>query len=199
VTPREDRPWETKPDGKIEVPLTVVRRAGAKGPLTLAAAGLPAELKVAEVKLDEKATESKVEITAGAKLPPGTYTVLLKGVAKLAFARNPQAAERARADADRITALAKERAARLETAKQALAAAEARQGDPQAAEAKTAAAEGVKAAEAAAKAAEAERAKREEAAKAAATAAAPKDIDVPVVLPPITIVVAVPKPEEPKP
>jgi hypothetical protein len=199
VTPREDRPWETKPDGKVEVPLTVVRRAGAKGPLTLAAAGLPAELKVAEVKLDEKATESKVEITAGAKLPPGTYTVLLKGVAKLAFARNPQAAERARADADRITALAKERAARLETAKQALAAAEARQGDPQAAEAKTVAAEGVKAAEAAAKAAETERAKREEAAKAAATAAAPKDIDVPVILPPITIVVAVPKPEEPKP
>lgn len=200
VTPREDRPWETKPDGKVEVPLTIVRRAGAKGPLTLAAAGLPAELKVADVKLDEAATEGKVEIAAGAKLPPGTYTVLLKGVAKLSFARNPQAAERARADADRIAALAKERTARVETAKQALAAAEARQGDPQAAEAKAAAAEAVKAAEAAAKAAEAERASRDEAAKKAATAAAPKDIDVPVILSPITIVVAVPKPaEEPKP
>ena len=200
VSPREQKAWETKPDGKIEVPLEVVRRPAAKGPLSLTVAGLPAELKVAEVKIDEKATEAKVEIAVGPKLPPGTYTVLLKGVAKLAYARNSQAAERARADADRIGLLAKERTAQVEAAKQALAATEAKQGDPQAAEAKAAAVEAVKAAEASAKAAEAERVRREEVAKAAATAAATKDIDVPVILPPITIVVAAPKPvEETKP
>jgi len=199
VSPRQQGPWELKPDGKVEVPLDVVRRPGAKGPLSLTAAGLPAELKVAEVKVDEKATEATVGVAAGAKLAPGTYTVLLKGVVKHAYARNPQAAERARADADRIAVLAKEKAAQLDAAKQALAAAEAKQDEPQGADAKAAAAEAVKAAESAAKAAEAERARREEAAKAAATAAAPKDIDVPVILPPITIVVA-PKPaEEPKP
>ena len=147
------------------------------------------------------------------ELPPGTYTVVLKGVAKLAYARNPQAAERARTDADRITSLAKDRAARVVAAKEAVAAAQGKQQpDSQVAEevgkelakelAKElqAATEAVKVAEAAAQAAETERARREEAAKAAATAAAPKDIDVPVVVAPITIVVVAPMPPEtPKP
>ncbi len=202
VGAKEQKSWETQPGGKLEVPVNVVHRPGAKGPVAFTATGLPAELKVAELKIDEKAADGKVEITTDAKLPPGTYTVVLKGVAKLAYARNPQAAERARADADRIIALAKDRAARVVTAKAAVAAVQAKQqADPQVAEevAKEleAATAAVKAAEAAAQAAETERARREEAAKAAATAAAPKDIDVPVVVAPITIVVAVPKPAEP--
>ena len=202
VAAKEQKPWETQAGGKLEVPVDVVHRPGAKGPVTFTAAGLPAELKVAELKIDEKAADGKVEITTDAKLPPGTYTVVLRGVAKLAYARNPQAAERARADADRITSLAKDRTARVVTAKEAIAAAQAKQqSDPQVAKegAKEleAATEAAKAAEAAAQAAEAERARREEAAKAAATAAAPKDIDVPVVVAPITIVVAAPKPAEP--
>jgi len=209
VGAKEQKSWETQPGGKLEVPVNVVHRPGAKGPVAFTATGLPAELKVAELKIDEKAADGKVEITTDAKLPPGTYTVVLKGVAKLAYARNPQAAERARADADRITALAKDRAARVVTAKAAVAAAQAKQqSGPQVAEEvakeltkelETATA-AVKAAEAAAQAAETERARREEAAKAAATAAAPKDIDVPVVVAPITIVVAAPKPaEQPNP
>ena len=202
VAAKEQKSWETQPGGKLEVPVDVVHRPGAKGPVTFTAAGLPAELKVAELKIDEKAADGKVEITADAKLPPGTYTFVLKGVAKLAYARNPQAAERARADADRITVLAKDRMARVVAAKEAVAAAQAKQpSDPQVAEevAKEleTATEAVKAAEAAAQAAETERGRREEAAKAAATAAAPKDIDVPVVVAPITIVVVAPKPAEP--
>ena len=74
---KEQKFWETQPGGKIEVPVGVVRRAGAKGPVAFTAAGLPAELKVAEMKIDEKAADGTVEITAVAKLPPGTYTVLL--------------------------------------------------------------------------------------------------------------------------
>ena len=214
VAAKEQKSWETQPGGKLEVPVDVVHRPGAKGPVAFTAAGLPAELKVAELKIDEKAADGKVEITTDAKLPPGTYTVVLKGVAKLAYARNPQAAERARTDADRITSLAKDRAARVVAAKEAVAAAQGKQQpDPQVAEevgkevakelakdlAKEleAATEAVKVAEAAAQAAETERARREEAAKAAATAAAPKDIDVPVVVAPITIVVVAPKPAEP--
>jgi len=202
---KEQKIWETQPAGKIQVPIGVVRRAGAKGPVAFTAAGLPAELKVAELKIDEKAVDGTVEITADAKLPPGTYTVVLKGVAKLAFARNPQAAERARADADRIAALAKDRSARVAAAKEAVAAAASKQqsdsqGGKDVVKELETASEAVKAAEAAAQAAEAERARREEAAKAAATSAAPKDIDVPVVMAPITIVVVAPKPaEQPKP
>jgi hypothetical protein len=206
VQAKEQKTWETTRGGKVTVPLSVVRREGAKGGLSLAAEGLPGELKVAAVTIDEKATEAAVTIDVGEKLPLGTHVVLLKGVAKKAFARNPQAVERLRADQERITALAKERAAQAEAAKQALAAAEkqlaagqtnGQAADPALEAARAAARKALEESEARAKAAEEERARREKAANDAATAAAAKDIDVPVVLAPITIVVAEKPAQEP--
>jgi hypothetical protein len=206
VQATEQKTWETTRGGKVTVPLSVVRREGAKGGLSLAAEGLPGELKVAAVAIDEKATEATVTIDVGANLPLGTHVVLLKGVAKKAFSRNPQAVERLKADQERITVLAKERAAQAETAKQALAAAEKQVAagqtngqppDPALEAAKAAARKALDEAEARAKAAEEERARREKAANDAATAAAAKDIDVPVVLAPITIVVAEKPAQEP--
>jgi len=209
VQAKEQKVWQTHRGEKVTVPLAVVRRDGAKGPLALAAAGLPGELKVPNVTIDEKATEAAVTLEIGNNLPLGTHVVLLKGVAKKAFARNPQAAERLKADAARIAALAKERAAQVETAKQAFAAAEkqlaANQApgqtpDPALEPAKVAAKKALDEAEARAKAAEEERVRREKAATDATAASAAKDIDVPVVLAPITIVVAEkPKEEPPKP
>ena len=209
VQAKEQKVWQTHRGEKVTVPLSVVRRDGAKGALTLAAAGLPGELKVANVTIDEKATEATVTAEIGNNLPLGTHVVLLKGVVKKSFARNPQAVERLKADAARITALAKERATQVEAAKQAFAAAEkqfaANQApgqtpDPALEAAKTAAKKALDEAEARAKAAEEERVKREKAATDATAASAAKDIDVPVVLAPITIVVAEkPKEEPPKP
>jgi hypothetical protein len=209
VQAKEQKVWQTHRGEKVTVPLSVVRRDGAKGALTLAAAGLPGELKVANVTIDEKATEATVTAEIGNNLPLGTHVVLLKGVVKKSFARNPQAVERLKADAARITALAKERATQVEAAKQAFAAAEkqfaANQApgqtpDPALEAAKTAAKKALEEAEARAKAAEEERVKREKAATDATAASAAKDIDVPVVLAPITIVVAEkPKEEPPKP
>lgn len=209
VQAKEQKVWPAHRGEKVTVPLSVVRREGAKGALTLAAAGLPGELKVANVTIDEKATEAAVTAEIGNNLPLGTHVVLLKGVVKKSFARNPQAVERLKADAARITALAKERAAQVETAKQTFAAAEkqfaANQApgqtpDPALEAAKAAAKKALDEAEARAKAAEEERVKREKAATDATAASAAKDIDVPVVLAPITIVVAEkPKEEPPKP
>jgi hypothetical protein len=209
VVPQETKTWEVQRGGKLSVPLTVVRRTGAKGVLSLTAAGLPAELKVAELKLDEKATTAAITIDVDQKLAAGTQTILLRGVTKYAYARNPQAAQRAREDAERMAAVAKDRTAKLEAAKQALAAAEKKLADAKAAgqppaadleAAKKAAADAVQAADAAAKSAAAELAKRQEAAKAAAAASAAKDIDVPILVPPIVIAVKDPPPaEKPKP
>jgi hypothetical protein len=209
VAPQETKTWEVQRGGKLSVPLSVIRRAGAKGGLSLTAAGLPAEIKVAELKLDDKATTAAVSINVDQKLAAGTQTILLRGMTKCAFARNPQAAQRAKEDAERLAALTKDRAAKLEAAKQALAAADKKLADAKAAgqpppadleAGRKAAAEAVQAAEAAVKAATAEKAKREEAAKAAATASAAKDIDVPVLVPPIVIAVKDPPPaEKPKP
>jgi len=198
VAPAEAKLWETARGGKLTIPLAVVRRPGAKGPLTLAAANLPAELKVTETKIEEQATTADVTVDCAAKLAPGRYALVLKGVAKLAFARNPEAAARARADADRVAEIAKERAARAAAAQEALGAVEKRLAAAQAggtppaelvAE-KEAAVKAVQEADAAAKAAAEERGRREKAATDAAAASAVKDIDVPVVLPPIEISVA---------
>jgi hypothetical protein len=195
----EAKPWETARGGKLTIPLAVVRRPEAKGPLTLTGTGLPGELKVAEIKIDEKATTADLSIDCEPKLAAGRYTIALKGLAKLSFARNPQAAERAKADAARVAEIAKDRDAKAAAAKEAAAAAEKKLaeatagGKPAPAElvaAKEAAAKAAADAAAAAKAAAEERGRREKAAADATTAAAAKDIDVPVVLPPIELVVA---------
>lgn len=199
VAPAETKVWETARGGKLTIPLTVVRRPGAKGPLSLTAAGLPGELKVPETKIEEQATAATVTIDCEPKLAPGRYAVLLKGVVKFAFARDPQAAERARADATRVAELAKQRAERAAAAKEALAAADKRLAEAQAGgatapaelvAAKEAAAKALEETSAAAKAAEEEKARREKAATDAAAASAAKDIDVPILLSPLEILVA---------
>ena len=199
VAAAETKVWETARGGKLTIPLTVTRRPGAKGPLSLTAAGLPGEIKVPETKIEEQATTATVTIDCEPKLAPGRYAVLLKGVVKLAFARNPEATERARADATRVAELAKQRAERAAAAKEAVAAAEKRLTDAQAGggtapaelvAAKEAAAKALEEATAAAKAADEEKARREKAAAEAAAASEAKDIDVPIVLPPLEILVA---------
>ena len=198
VVQHEPKTWETARGGRLSIPFDVVHRAGAKGSVSLTAANLPAELKVAEIKIEEQAATTEAAIDIDPKLPSGAYSVVLRGVAKMAYARNPQAAERARGDATRIAALAKDRAAAAEAARQEVANAETRistvqsAGQPVTAElaaAKVAAAKAAQEATATATAAEAERVRREKVANDAAAASGPKDIDVPIVLSPITVIV----------
>ncbi|MGA0038868.1 MAG: hypothetical protein ACO3NZ_03380 [Pirellulales bacterium] len=215
LRPQQATTWETARGGKLSIPIDVIRRPGVKGPLSLTPLAYPAEmklpdaLKVPEVKFEEPqlaegettpppATGSvAVDVEPG--VAPGTYTVALQGVAKYAFSRNPEAAARAKADLERMTATAQQRSQVVETSKAALAAAEKVVADAQAAggeppaemvAARDAAQQAVDEAEASFKAAEEERGRREKAATDAAAASAAKDIDVPVLLPPITVVVA---------
>lgn len=199
VAPAETKLWETARGGKVSIPLTLVRRPGGKGDVSLTAPGLPGELKVPEIKIAEAATAASAEIDLDPKLPAGIYQILLRGATKMAYARNPQAADAAKADHERIAALVKERVAQVEAAKATLAAADKVLADLQAAgqqptaeqtEAKAKADAQLKDTEAKAKAAEEERVKREKAAADAAAAAAPKDIDVPVIVPSIMLRVA---------
>ena len=199
VGPAETKVWETARGGKVSIPLALVRRPGGKGDVSLTAPGLPAELKVPEIKIAEAATAAAAEIDLDPKLPAGIYQILLRGATKMAYARNPQAAEAAKADHERIAALVKDRLAQVESAKAVLAAADKTLADLQAAsqqpsaeqtDAKAKAEAMLKEAEAKAKVAEEERVKREKVAADAAAAAAPKDIDVPVVVPSILLRVA---------
>ncbi|MBM4057024.1 MAG: hypothetical protein FJ275_02140, partial [Planctomycetes bacterium] len=198
VTEQDRAVRETARGGKLSVPLALVRRPGAKGAVSLTAPGLPGELKVVEVKIEEAATAATAEIDVDPKLPPGEYRIVLRGVAKTAFARNPEAAARLKADAERVAGIAQQRATATEGAKQALAAAEAKLAEIKGAgteppadvvAAREAAAKAMADAEAAAKTAADEKARREKLAADAATAAAPKDVDVPLVVPSIALVV----------
>ena len=215
IRPTEGTTWETARGGKLTIPIDVIRRPGVKGPLSLTPIGYPAEmklpdtLKVPEVKLDEPQlaegetvpppVTSQVAVDIEPGVPPGVYTVALQGLAKYAFARNPQAAERAKADLERVTAATEQRKASVEASKAALADAEKVVADAAAAggeppvemvATRDAAKQAVADAEASLKVAEEERVRREKVANDAAAAAAAKDIDVPVVLPPFTVVVA---------
>ena len=212
---KEATTLETARGGRLTIPIDLIRRPGVKGPLSLTPLGYPAEmklpdaLKVPEVKFEEPqlaegetapppATgEVSVDIEPG--VAPGIYTVALGGVAKYAFARNPEAAERAKADFELVAAAATARAAAVETNKAALAAAEkavadaaAGGGEPPAEMVATrdAAQQTVAQAEASLQVAVEERARREKVATDTAAAAAAQDIDVPVLMPPITVVVA---------
>lgn len=215
LRPKEATTWETARGGKLTIPIDLIRRPGVKGPLSLTPVGYPAEmklpdaLKVPEVKFEEAKlaegetapppTTGQVAVDIEPGVAPGVYTVALQGVAKVAFARNPEAAARAKADFERVAAAATERAATVEASKAALATAEKVVADAEAAgsqpppemlASRDAAKQAVADAETSLKVAEEERGRREKAASDAATASAAKDIDVPVLLPPITVVVA---------
>ena len=215
ILPKEATTLETARGGKLTIPIDVIRRPGVKGPLALTPVGYPAEmklpdaLKVPEVKFEEaKLAEGEAvpppvtgEVTVDVEpgVAPGVYTVALQGVAKFAFARNPEAAARAKADFERVAAAATERAATVEASKAALATAEKVVADaeagggqppPEMLATRDAAKQAVADAEASLKVAEEERGRREKVASDAAAASAAKDIDVPVLLPPITVVVA---------
>jgi len=209
ITTHESRIWETARGGKLSVPLDVVRQPEATGGLTLTAANLPAELKVPEVKIEEATTSTVAAIELDPKLPAGTYQIVLRGLAKEKYARNPPAAELAKADAQRIGGLAKQRVEQVETARLAVAAAEKLLAETQLAAqqatgappdsqqliaacmaGKAAADKTLSEAEAKAKAMEEERARREKVAADAAAASVPKDVEVPVMATPIMLVVA---------
>jgi len=203
VEPGERKTWQATRGGKVTVPLSVIWREGSKGSLSLTAVGLPADLKVPTVTIDERATHAEVTIEIGQNLTVGTHVVVLRGVAKKSFMRNPQLVERLRADAARIAEIAKRRAAEIDAARQTVADAERRRAVAQAPdkaieEAVAAARKALAEAEARSRGAEAERVRREKIASDAAAAAAAKDIDVPVVVPPIVVVVAEPPKQEAK-
>lgn len=78
---------EMEPGAKIELPIKVARRGDFKDALKLSVTGLPKEVKVGDVNVAGE--EGKVEIDLSKiKMPEGTYTIILKGTAKMKYARD---------------------------------------------------------------------------------------------------------------
>jgi hypothetical protein len=95
----EDQVWETSLGGKLEVPVSLVRRGDYKEAVKLTAVGLPAEIKPAEINLDPNTAAGKLEIpVTNQATKPGVYTFVLRTDTKMKYARNPDAVKAAEED-----------------------------------------------------------------------------------------------------
>ncbi|MFM7072947.1 MAG: PPC domain-containing protein, partial [Planctomycetota bacterium] len=106
----DDKVWETSLGGKLEVPLNLTRRGDYKEAVKLAAIGLPAEIKPAEVNLDANTAAGKLEIpVTNQATKPGVYTFYLRSDTKMKYARNPDAVKAAEEDQAFVVARIAER------------------------------------------------------------------------------------------
>ncbi|HND52864.1 MAG TPA: hypothetical protein PLV92_10725, partial [Pirellulaceae bacterium] len=116
----EDKVWETSLGGKIEIPITLTRRGEYKEAVKLAAVGLPAEIKPAEVNLDPNTAAGKLEVViSNQATKPGSYTFQLRSDTKMKYARNPDAVKLAEEDQAVVVELIKTRDAKVKAATEA--------------------------------------------------------------------------------
>jgi hypothetical protein len=95
----EDKIWETSRGGKLEITVKVKRRRDFKGALTLAAKGLPGELKVANVVIKGDKAEGKLAFNVTNKsAKPGVYMFFLRADTKSKLIRDGVAVSAAEAE-----------------------------------------------------------------------------------------------------
>ncbi|HJT78411.1 MAG TPA: PPC domain-containing protein [Gemmataceae bacterium] len=79
--------------GKVEAKVTVERQgADFRGKVQLAGLNLPPGFEVAAVEVPADRKEATVKLTVAGNVPPGTYSVVLRGDAQVPFSRDPKAA-----------------------------------------------------------------------------------------------------------
>lgn len=71
---------------KVDVPVKVARHGDFKDPLKLSVVGLPKDIKVPEVNVTGEEATLTIDLSK-VKMREGTYTVLLKGSAKIKYSR----------------------------------------------------------------------------------------------------------------
>lgn len=94
-----DHTFDALPDGKVSIPLAVIRRGDFNGAFTLKLAGRPEFDKAKEAAVPEKATNLTLEINLSeAKPPEGVYRVWLQGQVSGKYRNNPEALAAAEAE-----------------------------------------------------------------------------------------------------
>ncbi len=85
----ENKVWETSRGAKLEIPVKVTRRRDFKGDLTLAASGLPGDIKVANVAVKADKADGVVALDITNKATkPGVYTFFMRADAKSKLVRD---------------------------------------------------------------------------------------------------------------
>ncbi len=113
---------ELAPGGQVTVPFTIERRGDFKGNVVVSAQRLPPNLEAEPVTVNADQAEGALVLKAKPDAPVGEFNLVLAAVADAAYARNPEAAQRAA-----------ERKTRLEAKVAELTAASQKQTEAQAA------------------------------------------------------------------
>jgi len=125
----EDKVWEVEEGGSLEFPVRVTDTGTRKGNLQVEVHGFPGLLRGApKVTVAEKAKEAKLKMdfkpTGSFELEPGRHQFVLQGIGNANYRYNPGAAERTKAEVDRLTQLKGQFAAEQKTQETELASAE---------------------------------------------------------------------------
>ncbi|MFN9720806.1 MAG: hypothetical protein ACK58L_19095 [Planctomycetota bacterium] len=109
---------ETSRGGLIKIPYAVVRQEGAAGNITGFPIGLPPNVGVPQVAVGSN-TSGEFELRLQATAPPGTYSFYLAGsIQGLNYARNPEAAAKAKENAEKFATILTETQQKQQQAQQ---------------------------------------------------------------------------------
>ncbi|MEM7234657.1 MAG: hypothetical protein AAF517_20935, partial [Planctomycetota bacterium] len=82
--------------GNLKFPVKLLKRHALKGKTAVSIAGLPGNVGVKEVQIDEKKDTVELTITANEKAPPGEYEVFLWARGQVAYRRHVDLADAAK-------------------------------------------------------------------------------------------------------
>jgi hypothetical protein len=117
------KPLTVERGAKLEIPIKVTRRGDFKDPLTLAAIGLPQNVKAANVTIAANASDGKLVVETAANSPLGDFTLLASTQLKVNYARDKSGADAATARVKDLEKSVAAITAKADEAKKAAAAA----------------------------------------------------------------------------
>ena len=98
-------------NGKLEIPVTLVKHRKTKGDFNVSLSGLPFSKNAPQVKIKEADSAGKLTVTFKKTnefaIAPGEFQCVLRGQGTVKYRDNPPAAERAEAERKRIEELEK--------------------------------------------------------------------------------------------
>src|SRR5207244_2800208 len=81
--------------GNLEIPVTLTRHwSDFKGPVQIAGLNLPPGFNLATVTIPTDKKEMNAKLTIAGNVPPGEYSVVVRGDAQVPFNRDAKAASR---------------------------------------------------------------------------------------------------------
>lgn len=129
LAPAEDKVWEVEMDDTLEIPLKTIETGKRVGNLPVNVHGFPGLLRSPPtVTFAEKDTTATLKFpfksSGNFTLKPGTYQFVLQGIGNAKYSQNPAAAERAKAEVDRLKKISEAIPAKVAEAKKNFALAE---------------------------------------------------------------------------